>query len=193
MMFSHLTALLSIILSLAIALLVQFAASLVHRRRNVRWSVPHLLWASVIFLGQIEFWLSTYDFRDVTQVSVASILFVVAAPVLYFLQAELVIPDNRPGDTVDLRAHHAEQSRGYIGAIVATDLLTIAFITYALNVIPGLTFGMARIWLGLLVLSGIAAMTMPWRWARVAMPLVQLVIRLGLLPILAGHLSGQAG
>lgn len=191
-MFSHLTALLSIILSLAIALLVRFAAVLVHRRREVSWSAPQLMWAAVIFLGQIEFWLTTYDFRDTTETSVVAIIFVVAVPVLYFLQSELVVPDERAG-AVDLRLHHEQHFREYIFAVVLTDLLTLAFLSYTMWRHPGQSFGEAPIWLSVLAATGLAAMIFRARAIQLAMPAAQLVIRLGLLPILAAHLSGQQG
>lgn len=75
--FNHLAALISIILSLGIANLVAFVATLVHRQRKVRLDAAQLLWAAAIFLAQIEFWLSVYAFRNSAETSVPAILFVI--------------------------------------------------------------------------------------------------------------------
>lgn len=190
--FDHLMALISIILSLGIATLVAFSATLVHRQKKVRLSAPQLMWAATIFLAQVEFWLSAYGFRAIAAASVASILFVLFVPVLHYLQAVLVVPEERPGEVIDLRRHHDENYREYIGAGVATDVITMAYLAYMIVQNPGLEFPGAFLVGGLFTATGLAAMFIKHPAVQIGMPLVQLLMRLGYLPMLAAGMSAPA-
>lgn len=187
--FNHLAALISIILSLGIANLVAFVATLVHRQKKVRLDAPQLLWASTIFLSQIEFWLSIYPFRGLAAPDVPTVLFVILVPVLHYLQAVLVVPDYQPGEVMDLRRHHEENYREYIGVGVVTSLLTMAYLGYTMAIHPGFDVPGAFIVGGLFALTSIAAMLIKNRWVQILMPATQLALRIVFLPSLVATMN----
>ena len=187
--FDHLTALISIILSLGIANLVAFAAMLVHRQKKVRLSAPQLLWTATIFLAQIEFWLSAFSFRSISQISAWSILFIILVPVLHYLQAVLVVPEERPGEIIDLKRHHEENFREYIGAGVATNIITLVYLAYMMAVNPGLSVPGAYEVGGVFTLTGLIAMAWRNRIVQVLMPAIQLGMRIVLLPAVAASMA----
>ncbi|BCW87386.1 hypothetical protein sos41_05150 [Alphaproteobacteria bacterium SO-S41] len=187
--FDHLTALISIILSLGIANLVAFVATLVHRQKRVRLSAPQLLWAATIFMAQIEFWLSAFAFRTISQATVWSILFVMLVPILHYLQAVLVVPEERPGEVIDLKRHHEENYREYIGAGVATNVITLGYLAYMMALNPGLSVPGAYEIGGLFTVTGLIAMFVRWHWVQVLMPAIQLTLRLVFLPAIAATMG----
>lgn len=187
--FDHLTALISIILSLGIANLVAFAATLVHRQKKVRLSAPQLLWAAAIFMAQIEFWLSAFAFRTLSQTSVWSVLFIIVVPILHYLQAVLVVPEERPGEVMDLKRHHEENFREYIGAGVVTNVLTLGFLAYMMAENPGLTVPGAYEVGGFFTATGLIAMVWRNRVVQVLMPAAQLALRIVFLPAVAATMG----
>jgi hypothetical protein len=187
--FDHLTALISIILSLGIANLVAFAATLVHRQKKVKLSAPQLLWAATIFMAQIEFWLSAFAFRNIPQASVWAVLFVILVPILHYLQAVLVVPDERPGEVMDLKRHHDENFREYIGAGVATNIITLGYLAYLMALNPGLSVPGAYAVGGLFTATGLIAMFVRWHSVQVLMPAIQLTLRIVFLPAIAATMG----
>ena len=188
--FNHLVALISIILSLGIANLVAFVATLVHRQKKVRLDAPQLLWAATIFLSQIEFWLSVYPFRTLSAPDVPTILFVILVPVLHYLQAVLVVPEYQPGAVMDLRRHHEENFREYIGVGVLLSLLTMAYLAWMMGKHPGFVLPGAFIVGSAFALTGLIAMVFRNRWVQVLMPLTQLGLRIVFLPALVATMNG---
>jgi hypothetical protein len=69
-------------------------------------------------------WISLYDFRAMEVMSLGTILTLfVFVTTLYFTCA-LVTPDFDAGDGYDMRAFQHKQSRAYIGAILALDVVS---------------------------------------------------------------------
>lgn len=190
--FSHLAALISIILSLGIANLVAFVATLVHRQKKVRLYAPQLLWAMSIFLAQIEFWLSIFPFRTLTDSTVPAVLFVILVPVLHYLQAVLVVPDYQPGEVMDLKRHHEQNFREYIGAGVLTALLSMGYLGYVMATEPGFDLPGAFIVGAVFAGTGIIAMIWQAFWVQVSMPLIHVVLRIVFLPSLVATMNAAS-
>src|SRR5215468_9523965 len=91
--FEHLMTLGSFILALSLTTILMFLASLVHRRHEVKLSLPHALWMAAIFINQINFWLGSYVYHRIGQASYEMIVFVIAFPVLLYLQSALVVTE----------------------------------------------------------------------------------------------------
>lgn len=188
--FNHLVALISIILSLGIANLIAFVATLVHRQKRVRLDAPQLLWAAAIFLAQIEFWLSVFPFRTLSAPDVPTVLFVILVPVLHYLQAVLVVPDYQPGEVMDLRRHHEENCREYIGVGVLLSVLSMAYLGYTMAMHPGFALPGAFVVGAAFIVTGLVAMFVRNRWVQILMPLIQLCLRIAFLPALVAAMNG---
>jgi hypothetical protein len=172
--FEHLMTLGSFILALGLATILMFVATLVHRRSEARLSLPHALWMAAIFVNQINFWLGSYVYHDIERASLEKIGFVIAFPILLYLQSAMVVTEQ--SGALDLAAHHARNKRFYIGLVVlASTLDALYFMRVAyLTDYDATAFFIAD---AVLIGSGLAAMFVDWRWVQIAAPALQLALR----------------
>ena len=188
--FEHLMTLGSFILALGLATVLMFVAALVHRRHEVKLSLPHLLWMSAIFINQINFWLGSYVFHHIAHADYMTIGFVIVFPILLYLQSALVVTEQ--AGTLDLRLHHARNKRAYIGLVIAATLLDaayftrVAFMTADFNPAGFLLADLA------FVSTGAAAICSENRVVQIGAPSVHLALRLigfflSSQPLLAGN------
>jgi uncharacterized membrane-anchored protein YitT (DUF2179 family) len=127
--YEHLITLGAFILALGIASILAGLATLVHRRTEARLSAAQLLWMAAIFLELVNFWLGTFNYRDLGEASFITTAFVVIYPTLLFLQAELVTPE--AGQAPDLVANHAHNHRYYAGLAALCGALEVGFLIWA--------------------------------------------------------------
>lgn len=181
--FEHLGALMSFILSLAIAAVVVFLARLVRRRRQVVWSLPHGLWTANVLLTSVLFWIDSYRLRGVEASSTISVLAVLVLPLLCFLQSELVAPSDATEEDFNLPSFHARHRAEYIGAGMVYAVLLAAYVSWiaAINQDPP---SMAMLVSTAIILTlSAAAIWLRWAWVQVAAPLLLLVMKLAYLPM----------
>ncbi|WP_395646888.1 hypothetical protein [Terricaulis sp.] len=171
--FEHLLTLGSFVLALGIGTILTFAASLFQRRREVRFSVAHLLWMLVIFAGQIAFWLGAYMFSGVAHSSFPAIAFVIAQPILFFLQSAFVAPGG--ADTLDLQAFHQSNGRSYMAMFLLTLATQLAFMMHVAAVNPALHLNDFFVSQGAALAVTLLALLLRWRWVQVVAPAVLLV------------------
>lgn len=170
--FEHLLTLGSFVLALGVGAILTFAASLFQRRREVRLSAAHLLWVLVIFFGQIVFWLGAYMFSGVARASFSAIAFVIAQPILFFLQSAFVTPNL--SEEIDLRAFHRADGRGYIGLYLVALVTQLTFMLHVSNVNPALDLSGFFVSQSVAVVTTLCALLLTWRWIQVAAPMVLL-------------------
>lgn len=170
--FEHLLTLGSFVLALGIGTILTSTASLFQRRREVRWSAAHLLWVLVIFFGQIGFWLGAYMFSGVARASFPAIAFIIAQPILFFLQSAFVAP-SLSGET-DLRAFHRADGRGYIALYLIALVTQLIFMAHVAHVNAALDLSGFFVSQGVAVVATLCALAFGWRWMQVAAPIVLL-------------------
>lgn len=170
--FEHLLTLGSFVLALGIGTILTFTASLFQRRREVRLSAAHLLWVLVIFLDQIGFWLGAYMFSGVARASFTSIAFVIAQPILFFLQSAFVAPSL--SGVTDLRAFHRADGRGYIGLYLIALVTQLTFMLHVAHLNPALDLSGFFASQAVAIVATLCALSLTWRWMQVAAPIVLL-------------------
>ena len=122
--FEFLTVFFSFAYALAFSHVLLAAAEMIRHRRVLVFSWPHALWMANAVMLLFSNWISLYDFRSMEVMSLGTILTLfVFVTTLYFTCA-LVTPDFDAGDGYDMRAFHQRQSRAYIGAILALDIVS---------------------------------------------------------------------
>lgn len=122
--FEFLTVFFSFAYALACSHVFLAAAEMIRHRRVLVFSWAHALWMANAILLLFSNWISLYDFRSMEVMSLGTILTLfVFVTTLYFTCA-LVTPDFDAGDGYDMRAFHEKQSRAYIGAILALDVVS---------------------------------------------------------------------
>jgi ABC-type Na+ efflux pump permease subunit len=123
--FEFFTVLLSFVVSIGVAHLLQTVARLIQEHDRVRFSITWALWAAAIFNLQITFWLRSWVYHENytlrTETSVPPLVLAIIA----FLTCGLVSPRVRESGEIDLRAFHAEDGRKYQIAYAAFMIIAI--------------------------------------------------------------------
>jgi hypothetical protein len=121
--FSHLSVLLSIILGLAIAQVLQGIRGLLLSRRHVRLYPPVLLWAAIILLMAVQMWWASFGLADHSEWTFAEFGIVLVQTVLLYMLAALVLPDFALREPADLKEHYYREARPFFGILVAIQLV----------------------------------------------------------------------
>lgn len=174
--FEHLLTLGSFVLALGIGTILTFAAGLFQRRREVRFSLAHLLWLLVIFSAQIAFWLGSYMFSAVAHSSFPAIAFVIVQPILFFLQSAFVAPSGEA--KLDLQAFHQADGRGYMALFLLTLATQFAFMIHIAALNPTLPLNNYFVTQSVALAVALIALLLRWRWVQVAASAVLLVHQL---------------
>lgn len=174
--FEHLLTLGSFVIALGIGTILTFTASLFQRRREVRLSSAHLLWVLVIFFSQLGFWLGAYMFSGVARASFPAIAFIIAQPILFFLQSAFVA-SGLNGET-DLRAFHRANGRGYIALHLIALVTQLIFMMHVAHVNPALDLSGFFTSQGVAIVATLCALSLRWGWMQVAAPVVLLAHQL---------------
>ena len=116
--FEYITALLSVVVGLAVADMATSLHRLMRKRRQVRWHWVAPLSAIVILIELFNLWWNWRNFQGNTLADVAPYLL---ALVLLFLTAAATLPDEVPEDGIDL-GRYFDDNRAYFWALYASYL-----------------------------------------------------------------------
>lgn len=127
--FNYLAILISLVIGLAMAQVLNGLGRLIQARTRVVFYWPSVVWAVLFLVIQIESWWSLFRMRDVQNWNFFAFLVVVAHPVGLYLICSLVLPDPAEfgGDKpVDLRANYFDHRRWFYALIVVVSLARLA-------------------------------------------------------------------
>lgn len=168
-LFEYVVVLISVVLSLGIARLLESHAQLLKRGRKVRWSPTYLLWLLIIFANHVDLWASLWMVRDAPSWTLPSLVSVLLAAVALFYAAVLSAPDLEPDQPIDLWQFHMDNRARYVGAAAAYMLLgAILNMTVLVGHFDLATFTGTLPGLGL----ALAAIFIRNRWAQILIPIV---------------------
>ncbi len=123
--FEFFTVLLSFVVSLGMANLLQTVARLIQESARVHFSLAYALWAAAIFNLQIIFWLRSWSYHEGfalrTETSIPPLVLAITA----FIACGLATPRIPEGGPIDLRGFHSKQGRKYQIAYAAFMLVAI--------------------------------------------------------------------
>lgn len=104
--FAYLSVLLSIIIGLAIAEILQGYGSLLLSRREVKLYAPPLIWSVMMLILATHFWWASFGLAGRENWSFAAFGAVLLQTVMLFMGSALVLPKVRRTESIDLRAHY---------------------------------------------------------------------------------------
>jgi len=116
----------SFIYTLALTHLLFAATRMIRHRRNLVFSWPHALWMLNALLLLICNWISLWDFHRLKTMALPVFLCGFALVGIQYFICALIAPDFEDGDSFDLRAFHARESRTYMLAFLAFLPLALA-------------------------------------------------------------------
>src|SRR5438270_1080623 len=117
--FSYLSVLLSIILGLAIAQVLQGYRAILLARGRVRLSVPVLIWSGLLLLFASQAWWASFGLRDREHCDFLSFAMILLQMILLYMLTALIFPDLAPSGTVDLVEHFDKHRRAFFGFLIA--------------------------------------------------------------------------
>lgn len=134
--FEYITALVAVVLGLAIADMVTSLHKLLRNRRRVRWDWVAPLAALVILVEIFNLWWSWRKFTGDSMAEVAPYFFVL---VLLFLTASATLPDEVPEDGVDL-GRYFDENRGYFLTLYGTYIILWIGMWTIRDIVQGASF-----------------------------------------------------
>lgn len=117
--FSYLSVLLSVILGLAIAQILQGYRALALNRRQVTLYWPTLAWTGSLLLMVAQHWWASFDLADRGDWSFADFAATLLQTALIYLMAALVLPDIPADRPVDLKQHYWRERVPFFTAGIA--------------------------------------------------------------------------
>ena len=123
--FSYLSVLLSIILGLAIAQVLQGYRAILLARGRVRLSAPVLIWSGLILLFAAQAWWASFGLRQREHWDFLSFAVILLQMVLLYMVAAVVLPDVDRSATVDLVEHSDEHRRIFFGFLIAMLVVSV--------------------------------------------------------------------
>jgi hypothetical protein len=121
--FAYLSVLLSIILGLAIAEVLQGYRMLLIARSTVKLYPPPLIWSAIMLLLAVHFWWASFGLAKRDNWDFSAFSAVLMQTVMLFMGAALLLPNKRSDDAIDLRAHYYREA----GPFFSFGLLFILF------------------------------------------------------------------
>jgi hypothetical protein len=104
--FAYLSVLLSIIIGLAIAEILQGYGTLLLSRAAVKLYPPPLIWSVMMLVLATHFWWASFGLAGRQSWSFAAFSAVLLQTVMLFMGSALILPKGLPIEGVDLRAHY---------------------------------------------------------------------------------------
>ncbi len=120
--FEHLTVLISIVIGMGLAHLLNTVHELIQVRGRVRVYWLPVLWFFLIAVGLVEWWWAIFALRTTVKWNFFYFLFVLLSPISLYLAAAFVLPDDseRGNDVIDLRRYYYE-NRGWLFGTLAVN------------------------------------------------------------------------
>ena len=117
--FEHLTVLISIVIGMGVAHLLNTVHELVQERARVKVYWLSVIWLVLIFVALIEWWWAVFALRTAVKWNFFYFLFLLMSPVTLYLAAAFVLPDDseRGHDVIDLRRYYYENCAWLFGTL----------------------------------------------------------------------------
>ena len=120
--FAYLSVLLSIILGLAIAEVLQGYGLLLLSRAQVKLYAPPLIWSVMMLLMATQFWWASFGLADREHWNFAAFTAVLLQTVMMYMGTTVVLPKSWSDEAIDLRSHYYRE----VGPFFSFGLLFLA-------------------------------------------------------------------
>lgn len=108
--FAYLSVLLSIIIGLAIAEVLQGYGALLLSRTKVKLYAPPLIWSVMLLLMATQFWWASFGLAEREHWDFAAFTAVLLQTVMMYMGTTVVLPKGMSGQPIDLRAHYYREA-----------------------------------------------------------------------------------
>ena len=123
--FNYLSVLISIILGLAIAQVLQGVRGLVLTRSKVKLYTPTVVWTGMALLIAIQGWWASFSMHQQASWKFLGLLTIVLQAISVYMIAALVLPDAKGDSAVDLREHYFAHRHWFFGALLGSVVFSL--------------------------------------------------------------------
>jgi len=120
--FNYLSVLLSIILGLAIAQVLQGLRGMILARVKVKPYLPTFIWIGIALLIAVQAWWASFGLHVRANWTFWTFIVIVLQAVSVYMVAALVLPDLTGEVIIDLREHYFAHRKWFFGALLASIL-----------------------------------------------------------------------
>ncbi len=182
--FEFFTVLLSFVVSIGVANLLQTVAQLMQAQERVRFSLTWALWAGAIFNLQITYWLRSWTYHENFTLRTETSAPPLVLAIIAFMTCGLASPRIPDTGEIDLRAFHNDDGRKYQIAYAAFMLVAIVqgllMADIASEALPPSKLLEDSIFQGAFaVMAILAAVFHKVRWLQVSVPALFIIFGLG--------------
>jgi hypothetical protein len=124
--FGYLSVLVSIILGLAIAQVLQGLRGLVLSRTRIRIYAPSVAWAFLLLVIVMQSWWAMFGLRNHHPWTFLAFSVVLLQTIVVYMLAGLVFPDLSGEHTIDLRTHYFAHAGWFFGLTILVLLVSLA-------------------------------------------------------------------
>ena len=117
--FSYLSVLLSIIIGLAIAEVLQGYRGLLLARGKVRRDATPLIWSVLLLFAAVQAWWASFGLRDHEDWSFLTFTVILIQVGLLYMAAAVILPGPGEDDRIDLAGHFERQRTAFFGFLLA--------------------------------------------------------------------------
>jgi hypothetical protein len=123
--FNYLSVLISIIIGLAIAQVLQGIRGLVLTRSKVKLYTPTVFWAGMALLIAVQVWWASFSMHLQAKWNFLALLTIVLQATSVYMIAALILPDAKGDSPVDLREHYFAHRRWFFGALLGSIVFSL--------------------------------------------------------------------
>jgi len=116
--FGYLSVIVSVILGLSIAQLLQGMSQVINARDRVRMYWPTIAWAVLLLLIDIQAWWAMFGYRNRHDWTFVQFTFVLLEVIMLYLLAAIVFPNIPNEGEVDLRSNYFRHAGWFFGSLV---------------------------------------------------------------------------
>ena len=116
--FGYLSVIISVILGLSIAQLLQGISQIINARDRVRVYWPTMAWAVLLLLVDIQAWWAMFGYRNRHTWTFVQFTIVLFEAIMLYLLAAIVVPNIPNEGEVDLRANYFRYAGWFFGSLV---------------------------------------------------------------------------
>jgi hypothetical protein len=146
--FGYLSVIISVILGLSIAQLLQEISQVINARDRVRIYWPSMGWTILLLLVDVQAWWAMFGYRNLHSWTFVQFTVVLLEAIMLYLLAALVLPSISNEGEVDLRTNYFRHAGWFFGSLFVL-LLDSLLKTFVISgSLPGTTdLGFHLIWL----------------------------------------------
>ena len=153
--FEYISVLLSIVISLALAHLLNGIARIIENGFR-RFSIPLAQWIAFCLFLCVDYWFSIWHARDESAWTLGYVCQLLLQAAVIYIASRLIVPTPIADQTIDLTAFFESNRRKFMGVLVV-----LAVINEATNLTLG---GFSSLVLGLMVIAWVVLFTAAWIW-----------------------------